>query len=103
KAKGFPYAYHFVAGDDLFSDFEVDLAKAEEQALNAGDRHIYRNVRDVLGGSDVSCLGCHAVHKNSTEKHRRVLTSPACLDCHNESGPKKNVKAYKVSSTTCEY
>lgn len=104
QAQGFPYAYHFVAGDDLFTDYEADLSKADDASLNAGDRHVYRNVRDVLTqGSDVTCLSCHAVHRNSSEKHRRVLTSAVCLDCHHESGPKKDVKAYRMASDTCEY
>jgi hypothetical protein len=98
KAKGFPYAYHFVPGDDLFTGYEVDLNN-----LNTSDRHIYRNIRDVLQhNSDVTCLSCHALHQNSTRKHRLVLTSPACLDCHNETGPKKDVKPYVQSSETCE-
>ncbi len=70
KTKGFPYANHFVAGDDLFTDFVVDLAKADAEALNAGDRHVYRNVRDVLqNNSDVSCLSCHVVHSASSVRH----------------------------------
>ncbi|MCS7023806.1 MAG: hypothetical protein NZV14_03310 [Bryobacteraceae bacterium] len=103
KAKGFPYPYHFVPGDDLFADFQVDLSKVDDPALNPGDRHVYRNVRDALAGSELSCLSCHSVHQNSSDKHRRVLTSNVCLDCHFESGPKKNVKKYQVSSATCEY
>ncbi|MBI3682886.1 MAG: hypothetical protein HY235_21140 [Acidobacteria bacterium] len=103
KAKGLPYAYHFVPGDDLFADHAADLKKAEDPALNAGDRHVWRNVRDVLeNNSETTCLSCHQVHANSAQKHRRVLTSPACLDCHYESGPKKNVKAYAAASVVCE-
>ncbi|MBL8173881.1 MAG: hypothetical protein JNK48_04385 [Bryobacterales bacterium] len=98
KAKGFPYAYHYVAGDDLFADFAVDWEKADEE-----DRHVYRNVREALNGSEVSCLSCHAVHAGSSQKHRRVLTSEACLDCHYESGPKKEVKRRVSKSGVCEY
>ncbi len=104
KAKGFPFAYHFVPGDNLFAGYSADLKKADDIAFNAGDRHVWRNVRDVMeSGSDNTCLSCHAVHTGSTDKHRRVLTSAACLDCHHESGPKKNVKQYKVTSSVCEY
>ena len=104
KAKGFPYAYNYVAGDDLFTDFQVDLRQADAAEVNAGDRHLYRNVRDVLANkSEVSCLSCHVVHSGSSDRHRRVLTSPACLDCHHESGPKKDVKRYTVKSELCEY
>ncbi len=103
-AKGFPYAWHYVAGDDLFADYVADLDQAADAGLNPGDRHVYRNVRDVLqNNSDVSCLSCHAVHGGSSDKHRRVRTSAACLDCHYETGPKKNVKRYTVRSRTCEY
>ena len=63
-----------------------------------------RNVRDVLkNGSDVTCISCHRVHANSSDKHRRVLTSAICLDCHNAEGPKKAVKTYEVHSPLCEY
>lgn len=99
KAKGVPYAYHYVAGEDLFSDFSIDGAMANQE-----DQHVFRNVRDVLeNNSDVSCLSCHVVHAASSQKHRRVLTSPACLDCHYESGPKKNVKQRARKSPICEY
>lgn len=104
KTTGLPYPFHYVAGDDLFADWQADLSKADDASLNAGDRHIYRNVRGVLqNNSDVNCLTCHAVHANSTQKHRRVLTSSACNDCHNATGPKKDVKRWIVSSPLCEY
>jgi hypothetical protein len=104
KAKGFPFAYHFVPGDNLFADYSAELKKADDAAFNAGDRHVWRNVRDVMeGGSETTCLRCHAVHAGSADKHRRVLTSAACLDCHYESGPKKYLKQYKVTSAVCEY
>lgn len=104
KAKGTPYPYHYVAGDDLFTDFTIDQTKATATDLNPADRHVYRNIRDILqNNSDTTCLSCHVVHSGSSTKHRRVLTSPACLDCHNESGPKKVVKPYTVKSELCEY
>jgi hypothetical protein len=52
KSSGLPYPNNFVAGDDLFGDFQVDFTKA-------GD-HIVHNVRDVLmNGGDVTCIACH--------------------------------------------
>jgi hypothetical protein len=51
----------------------------------------------------VTCLSCHRIHANDTTKHRRVLTSVACQDCHNAQGPKKAVKTYEVHSALCEY
>ena len=104
KSTGLPYPNNFVAGDNLFQDYVVDFAKADDANLNPGDRHVYRNVRDVaLNGATVTCLDCHRVHQNSSSKHRLVLTSPACLDCHNAEGPKKAVKRYSVVSDVCEY
>jgi predicted CXXCH cytochrome family protein len=71
---------------------------------NGGDRHVYRNVRDVvLIGSETTCLSCHKVHGQSTEKHRRVLRAEICLVCHNAERPRKVVKSYTVHSSLCEY
>lgn len=104
RSTGKPWPNNFVAGDNLWLDYEADLKKAIELELNAGDRHIYRNVQDVLeNASEVTCLSCHNLHGNSTTKHRKVLTSQACVDCHEASGPKKLVKQYSVSSKTCNY
>jgi hypothetical protein len=100
KSTGLPYP----AGADLLADFAVDLNQADNAALNAGDRHVYMNVRDVLqNGSAVTCLNCHRIHAGGTARHRFVLTSAICLNCHNESGPKKAVKTYVVHSAVCEY
>ena len=97
RSTGLPYPNNFVAGDNLFKDYEIDFSKA-------GDQHVIRNVRDVvMGGSDVTCLSCHRVHANSSAKHRVVLTAPICLDCHNKQGPKKAVKSHTVHSALCEY
>jgi Cytochrome c554 and c-prime len=104
RSTGLPYANNFVPGDDLFADYEADLAKADDALLNAGDRHVWRNVRDVLrDGSEITCLSCHRVHANSAERHRRVLTSATCQDCHLPEGPKKAVKTYQVHSALCGY
>lgn len=104
RSTGLPYPNNFVPGDNLLKDYEVVLATADDTTLNAGDRHVWENVRDVVGnGSDVTCLSCHRVHANSTDKHRRVLTSAICQECHNADGPKKAVKTYTVHSTLCEY
>lgn len=104
KTTGLPWADNFVAGDNLFQDLTVDWKKADDPNLNAGDRHVYRNVRDVvLNNSETTCLSCHKVHGGSSAKHRLVLTNPACLDCHNAEGPKKAVKRYTVKSALCDY
>lgn len=104
QSSGRPYPNNFVAGDNLFRDYQVAWDKADDASLNPGDRHVYRNVRDVMiAGSDTTCLGCHRVHANDTLKHRRVLTNDGCQDCHNATGPKTAVKAYTVHSALCEY
>jgi hypothetical protein len=104
KSTGLPYPNNFVAGDNLFQDFEADFARAVEPGLNAGDRHIWRNVRDVVinGDESISCLNCHQVHANSSFKHRRVLRAPICSECHQGAGFKE-IKRYVVHSGLCEY
>ncbi len=104
RSNGLPYPDNFVAGDNLFEDFQVDFGKAEDAGLNPGDRHILRNVRDVISnGADVTCISCHKIHGDTSAKHRLVLSGPICLDCHNAEGPKKAVKKYTVHSKLCEY
>ena len=104
KSTGLPYADNFIVSDNLFQDYVVDFTKAGDAGLNAGDRHVIENVRDVaLNGGTTTCLSCHRIHEQSTSKHRLVLTGRICLDCHNETGPKKAVKAYTVRSEICEY
>lgn len=104
KTTGLPFPNNFVVGEDLFAGLQVDLKLAADPALNPGDRHVYENVRDVLENQGtVTCLNCHKVHGDSTQKHRLVLTGPICLECHNETGPKKAVNKYEVHSPLCEY
>jgi hypothetical protein len=104
KTTGRPYPDNFVAGDNLFLDLQANFNKADDQTLNAGDRHVYRNVRDVLEkGSETTCLSCHRIHGDGSRKHRLVLTNESCLDCHNAEGPKRVTKPYTVKSTLCEY
>ena len=104
RSSGLPYPNNFVAGDDLFHDFQVDFAKADDSRLNPAERHIYRNARDVVvNGGAVTCLDCHRVHGDSSRKHRVVLTTAICLDCHYAEGPKKTVRKYDVHSAVCEY
>ncbi len=104
KSTGLPYANNFVAGDNLFQDYQVDWSRADDETLNAGDRHIFRNVRDVvLHGRQTTCLNCHSVHASSSQKHRRLLRDATCVDCHQREGPLKNLKPYTVQSALCEY
>lgn len=98
RSTGLPWANNFIAGDNLFLDFEADFAKPS-------DPHVFRSVRDVMeGGSEVTCISCHRVHAASGARHRLVLTGPICADCHNAAGPRKFVKPYQVQhSALCEY
>ena len=103
RGTGLPYPTGFVAGSsDLFKDYAADFAKPPG---NPGDRHVWENVRAVAqdGNTDVTCLSCHRIHQNTTDRHRRVLTGEICLNCHNAQGPKKDVKHYEVHSALCEY
>jgi hypothetical protein len=102
RSTGLPYPANFVVGDDLFKDYDVDYGKLA--SLNPADRHVLRNVMDVVkNDSELSCLSCHNVHASSTQKHRMVLTSAACLDCHFAEGPKSAVRKFIVHSAMCEY
>jgi hypothetical protein len=105
RSTGLPYPNNFVAGDNLFRDFLVDLSPDQVAAVNPADRHILENVRQVVlsGKEEVTCLTCHDVHKESSKKHRQVAQSDSCLTCHHATGSKKIRKSYEVHSTTCGY
>src|SRR5262249_6605233 len=103
KSAGLPYPNNFVAGDNLFRDYQVDWSDEAIAALNPAARHVYENVRDValLGKSDVTCLSCHQVHKQSTKIHHRVAEGASCRTCHRAMGPKKERDPYEVHSDIC--
>lgn len=105
RSTGLPYANTFVAGDNLFRDFEVDWAKTDDAALNPGDRHIYRTIRDIVvrGADAPTCFSCHLVHASWSGKHQLNPRSPVCLDCHEEEGTRLLPKLYTVRSALCEY
>ncbi len=111
KSTGLPYPNTFIAGDNLFQDFEVDWKRADDSNLNPGDRHVWRNARDVaINDSNTTCLSCHQVHfdtpANAAQRHRRLPRAPICFDCHSSEegeGKFKQVKKYVVKSALCEY
>jgi hypothetical protein len=105
KSTGLPYPNNFVAGDNLFRDFQVDLSVEALKRQGPADRHVLENVRDVvlLGKKDVTCLTCHEVHKQSTRKHHRLAFDDSCQLCHHPTGSKKVRKPYEVHSATCGY
>jgi len=104
KSSGLPYPNNFVAGDNLFRDFRIDLSVAAIDKLNPGDRHVQENVRDVvlLGREGVTCLSCHDVHQQSAKKHHIVADGAICLNCHTAESKKVRVP-YEVHSKTCDY
>jgi hypothetical protein len=105
KATGLPFPNNFVPGGDLFGDYLVDFQFAEDGQLNLGDRHVYRNARDVIerGETAVTCVSCHSIHGNSTAAHRRLPSTESCQTCHFETGTKSRRKSYEVHSATCGY
>lgn len=63
KTSGRPYPHAYVAGDDLFKDFEVDLKRDTQAQIDSSDSHVYLKTRAVMqGGSEKSCVDCHRVH-----------------------------------------
>lgn len=105
KASGLPYPTNFVAGDNLFRDFEVDWKLADDEKLNPSDRHVLVNTRDVAlyGREEMTCLSCHDVHTGSTHRHREVRDQAYCALCHDPNEPKTKHKLYEVHSERCEY
>jgi hypothetical protein len=104
KSTGLPFPNTFVAGDNLFQDLLVDWKQADSQNMNPGDRHVWRNVRDVVlnGDESITCLSCHQVHANTSIRHRRILRAPICSECHQGDGFKSLIP-YTVKSALCEY
>jgi hypothetical protein len=105
RSSGLPYPNNFVAGDNLFRDFAVDLSPAALGAVGPADRHVLENVRAVVleGKEAVTCLTCHSVHGGSSERHEGLRTAAACFTCHVEGEPLTAVKSYLVTSELCEY
>lgn len=63
QTSGRPYPHAYVAGDDLFKDFQVDLQLDSKAQLDSSDSHVYLKTRAVMeGGSDKSCADCHRIH-----------------------------------------
>jgi predicted CXXCH cytochrome family protein len=72
--------------------------------MNAGDRHVAQNVREVLEGkSTTTCVSCHDIHRQSSTKHREVAEGATCISCHEPGKPKSKITKYEVHSPLCEY
>ncbi len=105
KSTGLPYPNNFVAGDNLFKDFQVDFDQADDEQLNPADRHVMTNVRDVVvhGRESMTCLTCHDVHNSSSKKHRELAVEAICFQCHDQREPITGYKRYDVHSERCQY
>ncbi len=109
RSTGLPYPANFVAGDNLFKDFEVDWSVLDEttdaKRLNPADAHVMDNLREVVlyGNEQMTCLTCHDVHKGASAKHRELPATQYCQHCHTASVPIRAHKRYTVHSERCEY
>lgn len=103
RSTGRPYPNTFVAGDNLFRDFEADLSAAAR--LHPVDRHVLENARDVAvrGDEAVTCLSCHDVHRRSTARHGRVARRDLCSVCHDAGGRQTTYRPEGRHSATCRY
>lgn len=63
------------------------------------DRHLYRAMPEGL-----TCLSCHSIHADApaTERHRRVLASAICNDCHFEGEARRRIRPYVARAAVCE-
>jgi predicted CXXCH cytochrome family protein len=95
ESSGLPYPNTFVPGDNLFLDFDVDLAETAISSHSALEQHIFLNSRDIaaLGETKVDCLSCHDVHAGSTEKHENLRDSKLCSSCHLPGADKSQLHA----------
>ncbi len=94
RSSGRAYPNNFVAGDNLFRDFQVDWSDKHLDRLEPIERHILENVRDValFEKNDLDCLSCHAVHEQSTEKHQQLAERAICNNCHLPDQPKAKTR-----------
>jgi hypothetical protein len=105
RETGRPYPTNFVAGDNLFRDFQVDFSDEALKGASTADRHVLENVREVVVFSreTVTCLSCHDVHRGSSRKHHGVAAGDSCLTCHQAGAPKSELKPFTRYSKTCGY
>ena len=95
ESTGLPYPNNFIAGDDLFADFKVDLTRDHDPTMNTADRHAYAYTRKVMEGSTQTCLDCHRVHGRPDLKHEY------CIDC--DAPPAGKEGTPKLRSQVCDY
>ena len=112
RSTGRPWPATFVAGDNLFRDFDVDFSDDRIQQLGAIERHIFLNSRDVATGNDrnITCLSCHDVHGQSSEKHIELENAAICASCHDPDSENTQLrpdvmqaKNLENHNKTCQY
>jgi hypothetical protein len=105
QSTGRPYPNQFVAGDNLFRDFQIEWDAAAIERMSPGDRHVYDNVRDVavLGSLDVTCLSCHNVHEQTTQRHQELARSELCAVCHEGSERVASLRSIEAHNDVCGY
>ena len=99
RRNGRPYPYHFVPGNDLFTDFEIDLSDARLATLSPIERHIAETLRT----ENTHCLDCHDVHAGSSRKHRQLDPVALCTVCHGSPKPQRIALPVDLHNETCEY
>lgn len=109
RSTGQPYPNMFVAGGNLFHDFDVNLSDTTIASLPTVEQHIFLNCRDVAAGQDVSvtCLSCHSIHDQSSKKHQQLEPSHHCNSCHDAnmqlSEALQAANLLEIHSNTCNY
>lgn len=84
RSTGLPFPTNFVAGDNLFRDFAINLKNQAGDRPEAAEAHVFATIRQVVvsGDDDLTCITCHDVHRSSTRKHQRLKESSLCRVCH---------------------
>jgi hypothetical protein len=105
KSTGKPYPNNYIPGDNLFIDLEVDWNTASLNKLNAADRHIVWNAREVVlyGNEEMTCTTCHDVHDQSTLRHQELEEQRYCFICHAGKDTRSGFQGNRVRSEVCGY
>jgi hypothetical protein len=105
RSSGLPYPNQFVAGDNLFRDFQLDLSETALARLEPAEAHVLENLRQVvlLGNDQITCLSCHDLHGRSSRKHQRLDETVACQTCHRPGEPPRLWRSGGPRNATCQY
>jgi hypothetical protein len=112
KSSGLPYANTFVAGDNLFRDFEVQLGDRSIADMPTIEQHIFLNTRDVVlhNRTSVTCISCHDIHGDDSEMHQQFNDAAICASCHKPDSDNSELldsltieSKLRASNQTCDY